>query len=113
MRGMRRHHGARAGMESADRRTTRKTLRWMPGRLLLRKLRSARVRAVQAEAQRTRPLVLQTSFSAPSSLGCLGRSCKGRVGLADLRSAGRTRVVWPNARATGQHDRGKRRSSPA
>jgi hypothetical protein len=73
-----------------------------------------RVRAV-AEARGTRPLVLQTSFSAPSSLGCLGGSCKGSVGLADLRSAGlgRTRVVWPNARATGQHDRGKRRSSPA
>ena len=83
--------------------------------LLLRKLLSARVRAVQAEARGTRPLVLQTSFSAPSSLGCLGGSCKGSVGLADLRSAGlgRTRVVWPNARATGQHDRGKRRSSPA
>jgi hypothetical protein len=60
-------------------------------------------------------LPLSRRVYPPSSLGCLGGRCKGRVGLADLRSAGldRTRVVWPNARATGQHDRAKRPSSPA
>ena len=44
----------------------------MPRRLLLPQLRSARVRAVQAEAHGTRPLVPETGFSVPSSLGWSG-----------------------------------------